>query len=98
MVDGYAGDFVLATAVKRRPAGALVQVNVSAPHNSQLVLDFSEHHHVLTDAFVLLCGHTGALKLLELGYAGPLPTRPRLAAGAPAKASNGLTQSSTTTD
>ena len=29
---------------------------------------------------VLLCGHIGALQLLELGYTGPLAKRPRLAA------------------
>ena len=29
---------------------------------------------------MLLCGHIGALQLLELGYTGPLVKRPRLAA------------------
>ena len=36
---------------------------------------------MLTDARVLLCGHIGALELVELGYTGPLAMRPRLAAG-----------------
>jgi hypothetical protein len=45
-----------------------------------LVLEFSNDHEVLTDACVLLCGSTGAVKLLELGYTGPLTERPRLAA------------------
>jgi hypothetical protein len=31
---------------------------------------------LLTDACVLLCGHTGALKLLELGYTGRLEAPP----------------------
>jgi hypothetical protein len=78
-VDGHAGLFSLATAVQGHPAGTLVQVTVSVPDPSRLVLDFS-HHQVLTDARVLLCGHIGALELLELGYTGPLARRPRLAA------------------
>jgi hypothetical protein len=41
-----------------------------------LVLDFSDHQQVLTDACVLLCGHTGALKLLELGYIARSPYGP----------------------
>jgi hypothetical protein len=85
-VDGYAGDFSLATPVETHPAGTLVQVTVSALHPSRLVLDFSDHQ-VLTDACVLLCGHIGALELLELGYTGPLVRRPRLAACARSKAS-----------
>jgi hypothetical protein len=36
------------------------------------VLDFSDRHQVLMDVCVLLCGHTGGLKLLKLGYTGPL--------------------------
>jgi hypothetical protein len=79
-VDGDAGGFFLATSVEGHAAETLVQVIVSADHPSQLALDFSDHHQVLTDACVLLCGHTGALKLLELGYTGPLAIRPRLAA------------------
>jgi hypothetical protein len=79
-VDGYAGDFSLATPVEGHPAGTLVHVTVSAAHPARLVLDFRDNHQVLTDACVLLCGHTGAVKLLELGYAGPLARRPRLAA------------------
>jgi hypothetical protein len=82
-VDGYAGRFSLATPVEGRRAGTAVQVTVSAPDPSRLVLDFSDHHQVLTDACVLLCGHTGALELLELGYTGPLARRPRLAAARP---------------
>jgi hypothetical protein len=78
-VDGDAGGFFLATSVEGHAAETLVQVTVSADHPSQLALDFSDHQ-VLTDACVLLCGHTGALKLLELGYTGPLAIRPRLAA------------------
>jgi hypothetical protein len=86
-VDGYAGDFSLASHVEEHRAGTLVRVTVSAPDPSRLVLDFSNHHQVLTDACVLLCGSIGALKLLELGYTGPLATRPRLAGSAPSKAS-----------
>ena len=79
-VDGDARDFCLATPVEEHPAGTLVHVTVSALRGSQLRLDFSDRDQVLTDACVLLCGHTGALKLLELGYTGPLATRPQLAA------------------
>jgi hypothetical protein len=87
-VDGYAGDFSLATPVEGHPAGTQVQVTVSALHPSRLLLDFSDHQQVLTDACVLLCGHIGALELLELGYTGPLARRPRLAAWAPSNASH----------
>jgi hypothetical protein len=86
-VHGYAGDFPLAIPVEGHPAGTLVQVTVSALHPTRLVLDFSDHHQVLTDACVLLCGHIGALDLLELGYTGPLVRRPRLAGSARSKAS-----------
>ena len=86
-LDGYAGDFSLATPVDGHPAGTLVQGTASALHPSRLVLDFSDHDQVLTDARVLLCGHIGALGLLELGYAGPLVRRPRLGACARSKAS-----------
>ncbi len=78
--NGYAGLFSLATPVEEHPAGTLVQVTVPVPNPSRLVLDFSNHHQVRTDACVLLCGSIGALRLLELGYTGPLVTRPRLAA------------------
>jgi predicted xylose isomerase-like sugar epimerase len=81
-VDGYAGDFSLATSVEGHPSGTLVHVTVPALQPSRLVLDFSDHQQVLTDASVLLSGNTGAQKLLELGYTGPLTTRPRLAASA----------------
>lgn len=81
---GYAGTFPLATSVDGHPAGTLVHVTVSAHHPSRLVLSFSDHQ-VLTDACVLLCGHVGARKLLELGYTGPLVRRPLLAAGARSK-------------
>jgi hypothetical protein len=81
-LDGYAGDFSLATPVEGHAAETLVQVTFSALHPSRLVLDFSDHHQVLMDACVLLCGHIGALKLLELGYNGPLVRRPRLAGSA----------------
>jgi len=76
----YAGLFSRATPVEEHPAGTLAQVTVSVPNPSRLVLDFSNHHQVRTDACVLLCGSIGALRLLELGYTGPLVTRPRLAA------------------
>jgi hypothetical protein len=79
-VDVDAGGFFLATPVEGHLAETLVQVTVSADHPSQLALNFSDDHQVLTDACVLLCGHTGALKLAELGYTGPLAIRPRLAA------------------
>ena len=62
--------------------------------NARLV----DHHQVLTDACVLLCGHTGALKLLELGYTGPLARRPRLAACARSKASRRAYAARATTD
>ena len=79
-VDGYVGLFALATPVEGHPVGTLVQVTVSAPNPSRLVLNFSNHHQALTDGYVLLCGSVGAVKLLELGYTGPLVRRPRLAA------------------
>jgi hypothetical protein len=79
-LDAYAGLFSLVTAVEGHPAGTLVQVTVSAPNPSELVLNLSDARHVLTDARVLLCGHIGALELLEQGYTGPLARRPRLAA------------------
>jgi hypothetical protein len=86
-VDRHAGEFSLATPVEGHPAGTLVQVTVSAAHPSRLALNFSDHHPVLTNACALLCGHTGALELLELGYTGPLVRRPRLAAVASSNAS-----------
>jgi hypothetical protein len=45
-----------------------------------LVLAFSNHHQVLTDACVLLRGSIGTLVLRDLGYTGPLVRRPRLVA------------------
>ena len=78
-LDGYAGPFSLATPVEGHRPGTLVQVTVSVPNPSQLVLDFSSHQ-VLTDARVLLCGSIGSLVLLDLGYTGPLVRRPLLAA------------------
>ena len=86
-MDGHAGEFSLATPVEGHPAGTLVRVTVSAAHPSRLVLNFSDHHPVLTNACALLCGHIGALELLELGYTGPLVRRPRLAASARSQAS-----------
>ena len=79
-VGGYAGDFLLVSPVEGHPVGTLVQVSVSALHPTRLLLDFSADHQVLTDACVLLCGHTGALRLLEAGYTGPYIGRPRMAA------------------
>jgi hypothetical protein len=87
ILDGYAGDFSLVTPVEGHPAGTLVQVTVLPHHPSRLVLDFSDDHQVLTDACVLLCGHIGALELVELGYTGPLIRRPHLAAYARSKGS-----------
>jgi hypothetical protein len=78
-VNGYAGEFSLAASYEGHPAGTLVRVTVSERHPSQLVLAFGERQ-VLTDACVLLCGHIGALRLLELGYTGRLIRQPRLAA------------------
>jgi hypothetical protein len=46
--DGYAGLFALATPVEGNPPGTLVQVTVSVPNPSQLVLDLSSRQ-VLTD-------------------------------------------------
>jgi hypothetical protein len=86
-LDGYAGDFSLATAVEAHPVETLVRVTVSALQPSELVLEFSDHQHVRTDARVLLCGHVGAEELLELGYTGPIARRPRLAARGRSKAS-----------
>jgi hypothetical protein len=77
--DGYAGLLALATPVEGNPPGTLVQVTVSVPNPSQLVLDLSSRQ-VLTDARVLLCASIGSLVLLDLGYTGPLVTRPPLAA------------------
>ena len=81
-MDDYAGLFSLASGVEGHRAGTLVQVTVSAVHPSRLVLNFSDHDKVLADACVLLCGHIGTLVLLELGYTGPLSTRPQMTAGA----------------
>ena len=79
-MDGYTGEFSLATPVEGHPAETVVQVTVAAPDPSRLMLDFSGNHRVLTDACVLLCGHIGALELLDRGYTGRLVRRPRLAA------------------
>jgi hypothetical protein len=76
---GYAGLFSLATVVEGHAVGSLVRVTVSIPNPAQLVLNFSSHQ-VLSDARALLCGSIGSLVLLELGYTGPLVTRPRLEA------------------
>ena len=86
-LDGYAGDFSLATSVEAHPAETLVRVTVSTRQPSGLMLEFSDHQQVRTDARVLLCGHVGAEELLELGYTGPLARRPRLAAPGGSKAS-----------
>jgi hypothetical protein len=78
-MDRYAGDFSLATSVEGHPSGTLAHVSVSARHPTRVTLDFSDRHPALTDATVLLSGDTGAVKLRELGYTGPLTKRPRLA-------------------
>jgi len=67
----------------------VANVTVSARHPSRIVLDFGDDTEVLTNACVLLCGHVGALALLELGYTGPLVTRPPVAARAPARPRDG---------
>jgi hypothetical protein len=77
-MGGYAGLFSLVTPVQGHPAGTLVQVTVSAPQPSQLVLAFGNQHEVITDACVLLCGSIGTLVLRDLGYTGPLIMWPRL--------------------
>jgi hypothetical protein len=77
---GDAGFFSLAGRVERHAVGTLVHVSVCVPDNARLVLDFGDRDQVVTDACVLLCGHVGALRLIELGYTGPLIRRPRLAA------------------
>jgi hypothetical protein len=87
-MDGHTGDFPLATPVEGHPAETLVQVTVSAAHSSQLILDFGDHHPVAMNARALLCGHIGALELLERGYTGPIVRRPRLAPAAPSNASH----------
>jgi hypothetical protein len=97
-VDGHAGDFSLATPVEGHPAGTLVQVTVPAAHPSRLALNFSDHDPVLTNACALLCGHIGALELLELGYTGPLVRRPRLVAIAPSNASHAADAARHTTE
>jgi hypothetical protein len=97
-VDGHAGDFSLVTPVEGHPAGTLVQVTVPAAHPSRLVLNFSDHDPVLMNASALLCGHIGALELLELGYTGPLVRRPRLAAVAPSNASHAADAARHTTE
>jgi hypothetical protein len=79
ILDGYAGDFSLATSVEAHPAATLVRVTVAPLQPSGLMLEFSDHQQVRTDARVLLCGHVGAEELLELGYTGPIAKRPRLA-------------------
>jgi hypothetical protein len=86
-LDGYAGDFSLATTVEAHPAETLVRVTVSALQPSGLMLEFDDHQQVPTDARVLLCGHVGAEELRELGYTGPLARRPRLAPSGRSKAS-----------
>jgi hypothetical protein len=78
-MDGRAGDFSLATRLEGHPAGTMVQVTVPEAHPSELVLEFSDDDPVLANSGALLCGHVGALALLELGYTGPLVRRPRLA-------------------
>lgn len=86
-MDSGAGLFLLATPVEEHGVGTLVQVAVSAQDPSRLVLEFSDRQQVLADACVLLCGHIGALVLLELGYTGQLARRPRLTARARTDAS-----------
>ena len=97
-MDGHTGEFSLATPVEGDPAGTLVQVTVSAAHPSRLALNFSDHHPVLTNACAFLCGHVGALELLELGYTGLLVRRPPLAAIAPSNASHVADTGSHTTE
>jgi hypothetical protein len=97
-VDGHAGEFSPATPVEGHSAGTLVQVTVSAAHPSRLALSFGDHHPVLTNACALLCGHVGALELLELGYTGLLVRRPPLAAIAPSNASHAADAGSHTTE
>ena len=86
-LEGFAGDFSLATRVEGHPAETLVHVSVSEPDASRLVLDFGHEHEVLRDACYLLCGSIGTRVLLELGYTGRLITRPPLAAGTSSQAS-----------
>ena len=97
-IDGHAGEFSLATSVEGHPAGTLVQVTVSAAHPSRLALNFSDDDLVLTNACALLCGHVGALVLLELGYTGPLVRRPWLEAITPSNASHAADAGSQTTE
>ena len=85
-MEGFAGDFSLATHVEGHPAETLVHVSVSQRDASRLVLVFSHEHEVLRDA-CCLCGSIGTRVLLERGCTGPLITRPPLAAGASSQAS-----------
>jgi hypothetical protein len=86
-VDGYPGQFFLATVVEAHPAETLVRVTVLERQPSRLVLHFSDEEQVVADARVLLCGHIGAQELLQLGYTGPLATRPELVDPSRSKAS-----------
>jgi len=72
--------FPLAWPVGGHAVGTLVYVTLCVTDHSRLKLDFGDQNQVVTDACVLLCGHVGTLKLIELGYTGPLIRRPRLAA------------------
>lgn len=72
--------YLLAGPVEGRAVGTLVHVTVCVRDHSRLVVDLGDHNRVVTDACVLLCGHVGALKLIELGYTGPFIRRPRLTA------------------
>ena len=80
MTSSYAGRFSLAAMVRAHPAETLVEVSVVTRQPSRLMLQFSDNEQVLADARVLLCGLTGAKQLVELGYTGPLNTRPPQAA------------------
>jgi hypothetical protein len=95
-VEGYAGDFSLATPVGGHRAGTTVRVKSRQIDPSRLVLDFGDQDQVQVDACVLLCGHVGALGLLEVGYTGPLVRRPRPAPVRGSNASRGRCGSSTT--
>jgi hypothetical protein len=75
---GDVGLFLLAWPLEGHAVGTVVRVAVCVPDRSRLALDFGDHDETVTDACVLLCGHTGALKLIELGYTGPIIRRPRM--------------------
>jgi hypothetical protein len=88
-LDGYPGLFSLAVPFRTAPCRNLVQFNVSVPNllTAGAGLRQPPPGADIDGRLCAPCGHTGALKLLDLGYAGPLAGRLLLAACARSKAS-----------